>query len=255
MELNHDHVIAAMYGGGLHLLNTSIVPPGEDGTWVVQTVPNEYACAIARAYSHDGVGPHAHVGHQATADVISLLFNTRIGPDRTPWDGSGCGLALQLRGRIPEGAILSREEMDRIGYDWRVLYRVAEDGLPVSAHRQGARSAADRDQLLPFFRAGARLRFIRRGGTRTERHRYYSVFIGDADVTPLVTGVLNDPLYRLMPSERASGSGGYSGSGRQGRELMVWIEAGDEQAALDNATRQIAAAVGKDPWSLSYMVE
>lgn len=113
--------------GGLHFLNTTIIPSGMDGTWVVEEVNATAVRSWLSGMAHAGEVDFAqsHIGHQATADVASELFGVKLAMDRTPWDGRGVAVALQLRGRLPEGQILSREELESMGYSIRVLYRIA----------------------------------------------------------------------------------------------------------------------------------
>lgn len=118
-----DHATGG--AGRLALLNTSIIPPGADGAWEVREVTLEEAqrlvsCAI-QCWCETNVGLTTHIGHEATAAVATALLGQQIKVDRSPWDGVGPALALQLKGRIPEGAILTREQMEEIGYSWRVL--------------------------------------------------------------------------------------------------------------------------------------
>lgn len=110
-------------GGGLHFLNTTICPSGADGAYMVQTVNLPTALHLYRYMSGHGLNPEIHVGHAAACAAFESLGFGHFGPNRAPWDGYGLGLCLQLRGRIAEGAILSREEMEAMGYDLRVIYR------------------------------------------------------------------------------------------------------------------------------------
>lgn len=269
---------AAMFGGGLHLLNTSIVPPGADGRWIVETVTPEWASGLVQMLVQDGAGwPSIHIGHDATATVAGEIFRLgEIKADRTPWDGRGLGLALQLRGRIPEGAILDRAQMDAIGYDLRVLYRLAEDGLPIDAFRPGLRSAKDAEALrLALCGSDVKITFVRRKASRSGGHVYYGAVIRgfDFDAGQGIVSVLRDPLARLPKPA----STGYSGSAREkegGSDphnlTMVWVGEGNnrhagsytdsavsvaEVEALTNLCRQIAVAIGWDesriiPWEV-----
>jgi hypothetical protein len=110
-------------GCGLHLLNTTICPSGADGAYTVQTVALETALHLYRYLVSHGLDPYNHVGHAAACQAFEALGFGHMEPDRTPWDGFGLGLCLQLRGRIAEGAILSRAEMEEMGYDLRLIFR------------------------------------------------------------------------------------------------------------------------------------
>jgi hypothetical protein len=58
--------------------------------------------------------------------MASELLEQPIPMDRTPWDGDGVAFAIQLNGRLPEGQILSRPELEALGYSLRVMVRAEE---------------------------------------------------------------------------------------------------------------------------------
>lgn len=111
--------------GKFHYLNTTIIPSGADGTWIVEETNIPFILHCLMYLGHAGLADFAqsHIGHEATAQLASQLFNQEIPMDRTPWDGTGIGVAIQLRGRLPEGQILSRTELDKIGYTIRLLFK------------------------------------------------------------------------------------------------------------------------------------
>lgn len=111
----------------LHLLNTTIIPAGCDGLFAVRTISLDEARDVFwEAMAHDG-SVFSHVGHEATAALMSEALRAAIAASRTPWDGSGHALVLQLAGRPPEGRVLTVEEMEAAGYTWRLLNRVKEE--------------------------------------------------------------------------------------------------------------------------------
>lgn len=107
-------------GAFVHVLNTSIIPPGADGNWMIEEVSADYAQRLVQA--RDGF-VFSHVGHQATAEAATEVLGVPVQMDRSPWNGTGLALAVQLNGRLPEGQILNREELERMGYALRVLFR------------------------------------------------------------------------------------------------------------------------------------
>lgn len=114
-------------GGALTLLNCTIIPPqAEEGEFVVLDVTREEAAEIVRWASVAAGEGHAEfrsaIGHEASA-VAFHLATGQGWADRTPWDGTGYGLALQLKGRPQEGSILTLDQMEAMGYSFRLIYR------------------------------------------------------------------------------------------------------------------------------------
>ncbi len=88
-KLAADLVGAARSGShpdyhGIHLLNTTIIPSGLDGTWCVATVDADVAAWLKRLAAgggDPGIEPTlpfaSHVGHEATAlNRLNWILNT-----------------------------------------------------------------------------------------------------------------------------------------------------------------------------------
>lgn len=109
----------------LHLLNTTIIPrvAGVWGSmkWEIQEVEVLRAKELLR----DAQSITSHVGHESTAALLSTLLDMPVAYDRTPWDGTGLGLAFQVHGRPPEGEIMDLAALNKMGYSLRFLWRVA----------------------------------------------------------------------------------------------------------------------------------
>ena len=69
------------------------------------------------------------VGHEATAQVLTELLGVEIPMNRIEFKQQDNQMALvfKINGRIPEGKILSREEIEKIGYSFKTLYKVPEN--------------------------------------------------------------------------------------------------------------------------------
>ena len=109
----------------LHLLNTSIVPSA-GGSWVigVYEVSTEAARNLIESVtSTPGSIIQSHVGHASTATWMSEALGMTVPMDRTPMKltGSDVALVFQLRGRGEEGRIYTLEELQAIGFDFRVM--------------------------------------------------------------------------------------------------------------------------------------
>lgn len=70
----------------------------------------------------------SHVGHQATADSMATLLGVPVQMNRSPYSQTQPGqkaICLKVKGRIEEGRILTREELEAIGYEFFLLKKVA----------------------------------------------------------------------------------------------------------------------------------
>jgi hypothetical protein len=102
----------------LHLLNTCIIPTQAGDCDVrVFTLTAEEAVrmAVDTAFT-------SHIGHQGTADLLTTLFGVEVPASREPWDGTGTGLVFQLQQRLPEGKILTLEEVEALPYIFREVW-------------------------------------------------------------------------------------------------------------------------------------
>lgn len=72
-------------------------------------------------------GFESAVGHQSTAEILTALLGVTVPVNRIEYrQGAGdIALCFKLKGRPPEGKILSREEIEQIGYGFQVLHRVS----------------------------------------------------------------------------------------------------------------------------------
>lgn len=102
------------------VLNTSIAT--EDGTYTLRTVTADRAREII-----DGQEILSAVGHEATARALTEILGTEIPVSRIQFAQQPGQLALvfKLRGRAPEGVILSRTEIEAIGYDLKIMERTS----------------------------------------------------------------------------------------------------------------------------------
>jgi hypothetical protein len=104
------------------LLNTTILTGGAGEYHLLPLSVENAKGLIARD------GYESAIGHQATADILSILLETPIAVNRVAAKQLPRQMAIvfKLRGRLEEGKILtSVEELEAIGYDLFCLtYRV-----------------------------------------------------------------------------------------------------------------------------------
>ena len=102
------------------ILNTSILTA--DGTYVMCTI------GIDEARELVGNGNFiSAVGHEATAQVLTTLFGVKIPVNRIMFEQQPGQKAVvfKLNGRLPEGKVLSVEDIESIGYSLKLLERIA----------------------------------------------------------------------------------------------------------------------------------
>lgn len=106
----------------LYLLNALIVPfRDERAVFSVRRISPEEAVAIANTSQVISA-----LGHQGSVDAFRALGIQQASLNRisVSFNVDDMAIALVLRQRLPEGAVLTRNEMERIGYDLYLIKRV-----------------------------------------------------------------------------------------------------------------------------------
>ena len=101
------------------LLNTSILT--SDGDFRLSSIFLE----SAKNYVSDGF--ESAIGHQSTAEILSELLEQDVPVNRVNYaqDIGDVAIVFKVNGRPPEGTILSRNEIEDIGYSFKLLERLA----------------------------------------------------------------------------------------------------------------------------------
>ena len=97
----------------MYLMNTTMMP-NNSGTYVTKPIATETAKSLM-----DEREWVSAIGHESSAQAMSAVLGTPVQHNRLTiaLEGGDSMLCLKLRGRPPEGAILTKEQMDEIGYD------------------------------------------------------------------------------------------------------------------------------------------
>lgn len=113
-----------------YLMNTTIVPC--PGMWKVTLVDSDRRLALQRIVEEDLYEPTATgglrrlregvisaIGHADTTSLINRLLEDlpELADGFEPVAGDRF-VCIKLRGRIPEGVLLSEEQIEAIGYEW-----------------------------------------------------------------------------------------------------------------------------------------
>lgn len=105
----------------LYIFNTTIIV--NDGTYKMSTISLEEAKNII-ASNPEFISA---IGHSSTAQIISSVLGTEIPENRINASFDNVGdkaLCFKLNSRPKEGSILSLEDLQEIGFSWKLLERV-----------------------------------------------------------------------------------------------------------------------------------
>ena len=103
-------------------MNTSIITSIGTFTYDIETL--EYLQNFI--ISNPGIEKISAIGHQSTSDILTELFGFSIPLNRIQYKqevGDYC-IVFKLNGRPEEGKILTREEVEKIGYEFYVLEKI-----------------------------------------------------------------------------------------------------------------------------------
>ena len=107
----------------LILLNTSILT--SFGTYIYEPLTLEEARTLVNEFQREGKNTQSVIGHQTTADLLSALLGIAVAVKRIEYQQTveDAAVIFKLKGRPPEGKVLSREELGEMGYEFGLLTR------------------------------------------------------------------------------------------------------------------------------------
>lgn len=109
----------------LALLNTSILT--SYGNYEYEPIDLDQAKTLIRTFQVDGKTIQSAIGHQSTAELLSMILEYGVPVNRMEFNQAVDDVALvfKLKQRAPEGRMLTREEIEAIGYEFGLLVRTA----------------------------------------------------------------------------------------------------------------------------------
>ena len=109
----------------LILLNSSVVT--SYGTFTYQPLSLDEAKALIQDFQKAGKAIQSAIGHQPTAEFLSVLLNFSVMTNRIEFHQTTNDEALifKLKQRLPDRQILSRKEMEAVGYEFGLLIKVS----------------------------------------------------------------------------------------------------------------------------------
>ncbi len=108
----------------LTLLNTGILTAY--GTYLFQPLSLAEARELTREFQQAGKTIQSAIGHQSTADLLTTFLGIPVAANRMTFTQTTDDVALvfKLNARPPEGKVLSRAELEEIGYEFGLLRRI-----------------------------------------------------------------------------------------------------------------------------------
>ncbi len=109
----------------LTLLNTCILT--DYGTFIFQPLSLDEARAMVREFKQTGKTIQSAIGHQSTAELLTTLLEFPVAVSRMTYAQrrGDAALVFKLKVRPPEGKVLTRAELEEIGYEFGLLTRSA----------------------------------------------------------------------------------------------------------------------------------
>lgn len=101
------------------ILNTAILT--SDGSYEIHTIDLQEARVLVSDTEIDSA-----VGHESTAAILTDLLGVEVALNRQLFaqKPGQKALVFKLNGRPPEGVVLSREQLEEIGFTFKVLTRL-----------------------------------------------------------------------------------------------------------------------------------
>jgi hypothetical protein len=114
----------------LFLLNTTILSTPESakkGTVSFERLTNDQAREFHRSFQGADLEVVSAIGHSSSVEIFNTLLGADIKENRAQifLEAGDFALCMKLKSRPPEGAILSKEQLEEIGYEWILLKRIA----------------------------------------------------------------------------------------------------------------------------------
>jgi hypothetical protein len=110
----------------LYFLNAPIVTNDGFYNWRKSSLP-EISHLLDEQISA-GTQTVSAIGHKATAEILSYLLNYDIPVNRiqVQMKKGDIAIVFKLKQRIEEGKVLSREEIEKVGYEFGILTHYGE---------------------------------------------------------------------------------------------------------------------------------
>ena len=116
----------------IYLLNTTVIPNEAYGIWDCKEISqSEAEWYASKTFT-------SAVGHESTAEIMSTILRVTVPVNRisvAPNEGDQL-LCFKLNQRAPEGVILSKEQIEELGYHWVLMTYHGTIGQAIDAKLQ-----------------------------------------------------------------------------------------------------------------------
>jgi hypothetical protein len=155
------------------LLNTTIATL--PGTYVLQRATVEEATDLLEAEPDGFVSA---IGHDSTATALGLLLGIDVPVNRIFFEQAEgqVAICLRVRGRLPEGQILTLERLEEVGYD---LYRLERLKIVREVIEERMKGAGDWVELHDKPYAGPTATYFNPEHLASNLSRQVKILIGD----------------------------------------------------------------------------
>ncbi len=119
LHKNSEETLAETPKMKLAILNGSIIT--SEGDFIFMEISKEQAVKLTGSMEID-----SYVGHQGAADLLSNVLGESIIYRREELEQriGQMALVFKLKKRAPEGVVLTEKEIEKIGYEFGILYRL-----------------------------------------------------------------------------------------------------------------------------------
>ena len=107
----------------LAMLNTTIATT--NGVFKITDLSLEQARQLAMENKDNILSA---IGHEATAKVMTTLLGVEVPTNRIVFaqEKEQKAIVLKMNGRIPEGVVLTVEDMEKIGYSFKLMEKLED---------------------------------------------------------------------------------------------------------------------------------
>jgi hypothetical protein len=108
-----------------YLMSTTVIPASAFGAWRMDPIALEDLQVLLHS-ENAGAGYTSAVGHESTAQIMAELLGLPVAANRITVEPKKGDVfyCFKLDRRPPEGAILDRSQLEKLGYSWARMHYI-----------------------------------------------------------------------------------------------------------------------------------